>query len=1119
MVLTNAGPFTYDGTAKGTEYSIKDGTKLLVAGRDYAVSSVKYKVWDETNESWLEDEADSAIAAGKYQLVVTLTEGSGNYEGMLTSAEFEIRKAAPTANPTPSAAKNLVYNGGEQVLVARINDSEAATPEYPEAVGGTIKYALTETSRKPADFTDVKDDAADVKGRDAKTYYVWWWIEGDANHSTTDPKCLTVKIAKQGELTVQLDPAEVDYTGAAISNPGAPKFYLNSTEVTLTESTADQTKDYKVTYQKKTGSSWRTVSEVKDVGEYKIIFALEGNYTGTLNAAFKVNQAVSAVSAPEADNRTYDGTSKALLRAPATVTTPNDSSTVQYAVGSDGAAAPASGWSESIPQRTNAGTYYVWYRSSGDANYKASEPAFTAVTISPKNVENDDNVTLTVSPNEFIYNGRAQVPANVTVMDGGKTLGSGSYGISYMSGSEAAAADSIKDVGTYKVVVTFTGNYEGTKEAEFQIKPVSAAVVLPPTAIEDLVYDGTAKALATAGSCLNGTMKYAATTDEAEPTSWSEDLPRETNAGRYYVWYKASGDANYTDSAAAYIIVEIAPKNAIGNGNITAAAVPDSFEYSGNPRTPSVSVMDGTDTVDPAYYDISWQKIDGSMWVNVNEDEIVAVATYKAAVTFKGNYSGSRDALFTITKATPVLSQEPTPANPTYNGEPQALLTSIGATNDGRLYVAVSDSSETAPVTGWSETSPKATEAGTYYIWYRIVGDDNHKDLAAACWRPVTIGKAAGNITVTADRTKFAYDGTAKSPNVKVVLTKDGTKTELAENEYSIAYFAKQEGDEYDSVGKADVTEIGEYKLVVTAKNYGGAYEVAFEITGEPFIVGHTLVLSGSIGVNFYVDLPAGDRFVCESMTFEVNGETKEALFDSSARSSEGFYRFTCHVNSIQMADEITPTLHYVQNGELKTLTGEPYSVLAYVREAQRMDFDDKTVALIRALADYGYYVQKYLPAGASHIAMMERPFHSINDTDTARALAAVGNHEITMLRGRKIENASLSLILDSDTAIRLYFTPVAGHDGDAAATVDGQTTFVDTDDSGRFIVEIPDIAANWLARKFDVRLTTENDTTTMKLSVLSYVKLVLENSENEAERNAMTALYDYYAAAAAYKA
>ena len=100
--------------------------------------------------------------------------------------------ATVTINPKGSSGtpgeKTLVYNGTAQELVT------AGVAE-----GGTMMYALGEnasTAPEASAFT-----ASIPTGVDAKTYYVWYMVKGDANHNDTKPACVEATIAKKG-LTV-----------------------------------------------------------------------------------------------------------------------------------------------------------------------------------------------------------------------------------------------------------------------------------------------------------------------------------------------------------------------------------------------------------------------------------------------------------------------------------------------------------------------------------------------------------------------------------------------------------------------------------------------------------------------------------------------------------------------------------------------------------------------------------------------------------------------------------------------------------------------------------------------------------------------------------------------------
>lgn len=68
----------------------------------------------------------------------------------------------------------------------------------------------------------------------------------------------------------------------------------------------------------------------------------------------------------------------------------------------------------------------------------------------------------------------------------------------------------------------------------------------------------------------------------------------------------------------------------------------------------------------------------------------------------------------------------------TYNGEAQTLL-EAGETEGGTLYYAFGVDNENAPSSGYKSDIPSKTEVGTYYVWYKTVGDSDHYDSEPVC--------------------------------------------------------------------------------------------------------------------------------------------------------------------------------------------------------------------------------------------------------------------------------------------------------------------------------------------------------------------------------------------------
>ena len=89
-------------------------------------------------------------------------------------------------------------------------------------------------------------------------------------------------------------------------------------------------------------------------------------------------------------------------------------------------------------------------------------------------------------------------------------------------------------------IITVTAKYMSAARAKVKTSPEA----------KDLTYTGGPQPLVTAGQAEDGTMAYVPGTDSttAPRSGWSADIPTGTNAGIYYVWYKAKGDSTHSDS-------------------------------------------------------------------------------------------------------------------------------------------------------------------------------------------------------------------------------------------------------------------------------------------------------------------------------------------------------------------------------------------------------------------------------------------------------------------------------------------------------------------------------------------------------------------------------------------
>ena len=298
--------------------------------------------------------------------------------------------------------------------------------------------------------------------------------------------------------------------------------------------------------------------------------------------------------------------------------------------------------------------------------------------------------------------------------------------------------------------------------------------------------------------------------------------------------------------------------------------------------------------------------------------------------------------------------------------------------------------------------------------------------------------------------------------------------------------------------------------------------------SATPAFMVQSLRLSGEIGVNFFLDLSALTEEQRESgyMTFDVGTTVsgRRVDYDKDFLNQTGeYYGFTCYVNAIQMADTITATYHYTVDGEEQTIQ-KTYSVEDYI--AARMansSVSETEQALIKSIKDYGYYSQIYLSdlrgwSLGGKYAKMTEPYASSYDTDSM--ITPLKDYEVTRnLVSEDIEKITFALVLDSSTSIYLYIKPAEGYTGSVSAAVDGTAAEAESLADGRYRVMTPGISAHKLGDNYTVTITTDNGTSTVRISAMSYAYACISNtSSTEDAKNSAAALYSYYKAADTFK-
>jgi len=420
-------------------------------------------------------------------------------------------------------------------------------------------------------------------------------------------------------------------------------------------------------------------------------------------------------------------------------------------------------YSQTLPSAQDAGTYTVYYQVIGtNSNYDySSTKGSVAVTIAKA------GLTPTVALADWIYNTSPNAPT-ITGNTGG-----GAVTYDYFTDEACTSKTTVanngadseggvpKNVGTYwvKASVAESTNYTAaTAKATFAIKKAEVPFT-PPTAKTGLAYTGEAQALINAGTvdASIGKLTYSL----SEIGTYSETLPSAQDASTHTVYYRVEGtnvNYEYTNAkgSVAVTIAKVALTPTVAISGWTYGTSPNAPTLTGNTGGGAVSYTYFTDeacttktTRDNSGADSigSVPKNVGSYWVQATFAE---TPRYKAVIAKAG---------FAISKAT-VSFTPPTPKTGlTYTGETQELINAGTVdTGIGKLAYSLSETGT------YSETIPRAQDAGTYRVYYKVVGTNANYDYTNAKGNiEVSIGKIAVPFTPPTAKTGLAYTGEAQA--------------------------------------------------------------------------------------------------------------------------------------------------------------------------------------------------------------------------------------------------------------------------------------------------------------------------------------------------------------------
>ena len=306
---------------------------------------------------------------------------------------------------------------------------------------------------------------------------------------------------------------------------------------------------------------------------------------------------------------------------------------------------------------------------------------------------------------------------------------------------------------------------------------------------------------------------------------------------------------------------------------------------------------------------------------------------------------------------------------------------------------------------------------------------------------------------------------------------------------------------------------------------FGGFMWIDGALTVGAEVYGSSVSLKGDIALNFFLILP--EKVTKDENAYVTLNETKYPVSKATTRNVEGVgttYQFTIALTAKQMNDKVTlkvfngedavVPLYRHSNGEDVTETGYVYSVQDYIQKTlENPEADEKLKALVQAMSDYGSLAQVQFEYNLENLAEVKGDLNSVT-AETVAAYAPV----VTEGTATGVTFKGPSLVLKTQTALRLYFELAEGEIGDYTFKV-GTKTKTPTETADGWMIEIPNISAKDLDKVYTVKVTSGDGTVlTLKVSALSYVYNTLNSETSDAKLvNLVKGVYLYNQAANAY--
>ncbi|MCR4738929.1 MAG: hypothetical protein K5886_01555 [Lachnospiraceae bacterium] len=559
----------------------------------------------------------------------------------------------------------------------------------------------------------------------------------------------------------------------------------------------------------------------------------------------------------------------------------------------------------------NVGNYIVRIDISDEEGNLLFQ-GFDDFSISPRDISQEDSeTTIELTGEPLVYDGSEQTQEFTVKVLGITLTESTDYTVTGNTGTNAD---------DYELTVTGTGNYSGSANKAFTINPIDQELSIVQTGTLTYNRDAQEPALDKAGNAKEAGVDVFIEYSTEESGTYTNEVPKFTNAGEHTVYYKASAE-NYTEATGSFTVT-IAKKPITINWSDKT-----SWKYDGEEHGP-VPVIEGYCSGDVLVPD-------------VDHGEATDAGNYTATVngmhssgdteSWK-NYELPTEGLtkdYEITRRSITLTSGSDEKTYPQNAESSKVTVTGDGFVQGEGVTYNVTGSQTKPGTSkntFTYTLNEGTKEGNYTIT-KVEGD------LTVNWWPDT-DKDKHTLTITPDSKTFDYDGNEHSVSGYTTVFSDSR----ANSDFTV---------EGISAGTLTKTDVGEYKYTVTGTpvikysgEEGGEPEDVTAhftiVTQEGFLKINPKNLSkATITLGNSLDYNGSDQ--TQTFTVELDGRTliKNTDYTVTGDTAKDVGEYTLTVTGAGNYTGSTSKKYTINGQELTGISVSQKGTLAYNGDAQ----------------------------------------------------------------------------------------------------------------------------------------------------------------------------------------